>query len=880
MSPDVHKPLRDDVHFLGALLGDVLAAQGGEELLGAVERMRALTKRAQDGASNAFAQVDRMVKEMSDTQLCDLARAFAQFLQLSNVAEQHHRVRRRHEYRASKKAQRGSYEAVFSSLRDSNKSKAAVYRAVCEQRVEVVLTAHPTQVQRRTIMQAYHRLADALADHDAPGLCADEREDIRESLQREITAIWMTDEVRREKPTPEEEAKGGLYIVEDVLWDAVPESLRELDRALHDATGESLPLDATPLTFASWMGGDRDGNPYVTPAVTRHVCYLNRWMGTKLFLRELKALRIELSMHACSPALQARVGEESTEPYRDLLRYCCDWLAYDLDVLDHFFERPKLAVDHPFMQNGELIDILYCCYDSLCEVGAEVIANGRLLDCIRRAHVFGLTLLRVDVRQDASRHHSAVDHVMRMMGEEGYTEWSPAQQQRALLKYLRQRELPLPALGRMTKSLRHVIDVFHMIRRMGSCAFGAYVISMAQSPRDVLEVCFLQKICGIETPLRVVPLFETQCDLENASAVMAELWDVPWYRKYCAAEHEVMLGYSDSAKDAGRLCAAWALYRAEESLVQAARRADIALTLFHGRGGTVGRGGGPIHQAIMAQAPGSVQGRMRVTVQGEMIQAHFGQPGVALRTLELYTAATLEATLAPVRRPSSAWRRCMDQLADAGQAAYQGVVHEMPAFVEYFRAATPEPEIATLNIGSRPARRKSGSGVSSLRAIPWVFAWTQTRLMLPAWLGFGEAIAQAIADGQLHTLRDMYRQWPFFRTTLELIAMVLAKADVRIAEYYEQCLVDQELHSFGEALREQHATSVQALKRVMQRDHVLAHQPVLQHSIHVRNPYVDPLNIIQANVLSRVRAGESTPELHELLFITMSGIAAGMRNTG
>ncbi|TVR00984.1 MAG: phosphoenolpyruvate carboxylase [Deltaproteobacteria bacterium] len=878
---DPHAPLRDDVRLLGRLLGDTLRQQHGEALFQLVEDVRTLSKAAHAGDDSSFARLRALFDGLAAEDAVTVARAFSHFLTLANIAEQHHRVRRRRQYRLDPEAspQRASFEETFSRLRDSGLSPERLHAAVCDQQVELVLTAHPTEVARRTLLQKHNRIACLLAERDRPDLTADERRDAERTLLREILACWTTDEIRRERPTPVDEARGGLVAIENTLWDVVPAHLRELSTALERHTGQPLPLDAAPIRFGSWMGGDRDGNPNVTPDVTRETILLGRWMAADLFHREVDALRAELSMREASPALRERVGD-AREPYRALLRDVRDRLRRTRDALaDRLAGRPT-APDNLLLDTADLREPLLLCHDSLCATGAGPVADGRLADILRRLAVFGLTLVRLDLRQEAPRHAEALDAITRHLGLGSYLAWSEDERQRWLATELANPRPLIPDDLDPSDDVRDVLDTFRVAAEAGPDALGAYVISMAATPSDVLAVDLLQKACHVRHRLRVVPLFETEADLRTAPDTLRTLFDLPVYRDRIAGRQEVMIGYSDSAKDAGRLAAAWALYVAQENIVTAARDHDVRLTLFHGRGGSVGRGGGPTWLAILSQPPGSVDGRLRVTEQGEMIQAKFGMPGIALRTLELYATAVLQATVQPPRDPEPAWRARMDRLARTAMDAYRGVVREDPRFVPYFRRATPEPELGALNIGSRPARRRNDGGVESLRAIPWIFAWTQTRLLLPSWLGTGEALAAELAadpDG----LRDMYRDWPFFQSTLDLIEMVLAKADTRIAALYDDLLVPEDQRDIGAELRLRWQRTADAVREVSGIATLLQRNPVLRRSIDVRNPYVDPINLVQAAVLRRLRAEDDPePDLLDALVITVNGIAAGMRNTG
>ena len=538
----------------------------------------------------------------------------------------------------------------------------------------------------------------------------------------------------------------------------------------------------------------------MTARVTETVCQLTRWQAASLYLREVDALRYELSMNDASDELRARVGD-ADEPYRELLRDLRTRLSATLRTIEAWLAGTPIA-PVPIIERAEdLAEPLTLCHRSLVEMGDSVMASGRLRDLLRRVAAFGATLVRLDLRQHASRHAEAMTTITRELGLGAYEEWSEADRQAFLLHELQGRRPLDPGrsrrVGRRAGGAR---DVPHCGEAAGRVA-GRVRHLDGTRPSDVLIVELLQKEAGSDRPLRVVPLLETIDDLRHAGDILRELLALPWYRRRCDGRQEVMIGYSDSAKDGGRLAANWELYQAQEEVVRACTESGIEVTLFHGRGGSVGRGGGPTYLAIQSQPPGSVGGRLRVTEQGEMIQAKFGLPGLALRTLEIYTSATLEATLTPPAPALDGWRERMEALANTSRELYRRVVYDEPGFIPYFRAATPEQEFEELTIGSRPARRRTGGGVESLRAIPWVFAWTQTRLLLPSWLGVGEALGAAIERGELDELRRMYRDWPFFRSTLDLIEMVLAKADARIAAHYERQLVPADLAGFGADLR-------------------------------------------------------------------------------
>ncbi len=886
MHTDPHQPLHDDVRLLGELLGDALRAGGGEQLFASVERVRALAKQAR-GGGREFAGLQRTLRALSVHDALAVARAFAHFLGLANIAEQHHRIRRRRDYQRDPGAapQRASLAESFTRLLAAGLTPGALRDGVCGLHVELVLTAHPTEVVRRTLRRKARRVAELLALGDRTSLTAPERAERVRALRAEVAATWLTNEVRRAPPTPVDEVKWGLVAFEQTLWDAVPRYLRALDAALRTATGEGLPDDIAPVRFGSWIGGDRDGNPNVTPDVTVRACLLARWMAADLYLQEVTALRHELSMRRGSEELHARAGEVE-EPYRALLRPVAEQLR-------GLRTRIKARLEHEGPLDGsavEDVDIaaltgpLALCDRSLRATGGASVADGRLRDILRRTAVFGMTLVRLDLRQEASRHIDALDALTHGAGLGSYAAWDEEARVAFLLRELQggapATRAGLASADTFSDEVRDVLGTFHVAAALPPDSLGAYVISMASRPSDVLAVELLQRAAGVRRPLRVVPLFETVDFLRGAPATLGALLDLPWYRERVGDRVEVMVGYSDSAKDSGRLAAAWELFTAQERMVEVCRARGVHLTLFHGRGGSVGRGGGPTHLAIQSQPPGSVDGTIRVTEQGEMIDSQFGLPEIADRTLEVYTTATLEATLAPHARAPDEWRRLMQELADTSRAAYRRVVYETPRFLEYFRLATPERELGRLRIGSRPARRGGGSGVESLRAIPWVFAWTQTRLMLPAWLGVGDALDAAIERGQLAELRAMYAGWPFFRSTLDLIEMVLAKSSPEISAFYDAQLVPAPLQELGAELRTRLDRTVRATLQVTGHDHLLAGNPVLRRSIDVRNPYVDPINLVQVEVLSRLRAAEEDPELFDAFLVTVNGVAAGMRNTG
>ncbi|MGN2429419.1 phosphoenolpyruvate carboxylase [Pseudomonas syringae] len=876
---DIDARLREDVHLLGELLGNTIREQRGAEFLDKIERIRKGAKAGRRGSAEGAEQLSSSVDSLGDDELLPVARAFNQFLNLANIAEQYQLMHRRDDSQPLPFESRVLPE-LLDRLKAEGHAPDALARHLSKLQIELVLTAHPTEVARRTLIQKYDAIAAQLAALDHRDLNSAEREQITARLQRLIAEAWHTEEIRRIRPTPVDEAKWGFAVIEHSLWHAIPNYLRKADHALHAATGLHLPLEAAPIRFASWMGGDRDGNPNVTAAVTREVLLLARWMAADLYLRDVDNLAAELSMQQASDALRASVGD-SAEPYRTELKRLRERLRATRNWANASLTVTQPAPEAVLHDNRDLLDPLLLCFQSLHECGMGVIADGPLLDCLRRAVTFGLFLVRLDVRQDSTRHCAAMTEITDYLGLGRYEEWDEQTRIDFLLRELNNRRPLLPAYFKPAADTAEVLATCREVASAPAASLGSYVISMAGSASDVLAVQLLLKESGLQRPMRVVPLFETLADLDNAGPVIETLLGLPGYRSRLHGPQEVMIGYSDSAKDAGTTAAAWAQYRAQEKLVEICREQQVELLLFHGRGGTVGRGGGPAHAAILSQPPGSVAGRFRTTEQGEMIRFKFGLPDIAEQNLNLYLAAVLEATLLPPPLPQPAWRTMMDQMASDGVSAYRAVVRENPEFVEYFRQATPEQELGRLPLGSRPAKRREG-GVESLRAIPWIFAWTQTRLMLPAWLGWEAALGKALERGEGEVLAQMREQWPFFRTRIDMLEMVLAKADADIARLYDERLVPAELQHLGSHLRDLLSQACNVVLGLTGQTQLLAHSPETLEFISLRNAYLDPLHLLQAELLSRSRSREASLDspLELALLVSVAGIAAGLRNTG
>ncbi|WP_417505561.1 phosphoenolpyruvate carboxylase [Marinomonas gallaica] len=874
---DRQASLRENVRLLGDCLGETMSNHLGERFLDTVENIRQLSKEGrQSGDSSALIKA---LENLDDQDIVPVARAFNQFLNLSNLAEQYHRVHRRRS-NESLGIYKNPIGDLLVRLKEQNFTSEQMVEALRGQAIDLVLTAHPTEVVRRSLIRKYDNISTELEALDKDNILPLEHEKHVRRLKEIITQAWHTDEIREQRPTPVDEAKWGFAVIEQSLWEAVPHFFRQLDEQFKQhAEQERLPLDLAPIRFATWMGGDRDGNPNVTHTVTQEVVLLARWMAADLYLKDLTALRAEFSMTQCNDALRERVGD-SAQPYREVVRSLERKMEKTKVWAKAKLDGQSVSDEGIMLDNKELMDDLSLCYQSLLDCGMKVIANGSVLDLIRRAATFGMTLVRLDVRQDASKHIETLSAITRFYGLGDYAEWDEASRQAFLLAELNSKRPLLPKDWSPDPMVAEVLETFKTIASGYQNSFGSYVISMASAPSDVLAVALLLKESGVRFNMRIVPLFETLADLDNAEPIIEQLFSLPWYKAYINGHQEVMIGYSDSAKDAGQIAATWGQYRAQEALTRLCKKHSIHLTLFHGRGGTVGRGGGPAHVAILSQPPGSVKGSIRVTEQGEMIRFKFGIPDIAVRSLELYCSAVLEASLIPSESPQEEWRALMDEMAEEGMNQYRSIVRGHEDFVPYFRTITPEQELAKLPLGSRPARRRSDGGVESLRAIPWIFAWMQIRMMLPAWLGAESALQQSVESGNLERLREMHKKWPFFGAYLDMLDMVLAKAEPDIAEYYEKRLVPDELRGLGHLLRRKLNQVRELVKEIKQQERLIEDNKTIRQSIDVRNPYIDPLHYLQAELLHRSRIDGDNVAVNKALMITMAGIASGMQNTG
>ena len=861
-------PLRQNVRLLGDTLGEIIRTTVGEDLFQSIESIRQASKLATEAEQTAalFDQLKRLDAE----QLLLISRGFAQFLNLANIADQHFTTTK------SVSDRFGAYDRMVGAINElsATASKAELANAIANLHMDLVLTAHPTEITRRTLIHKHGEIHDCLTWLDSGQ--ADESK-VQRRLADLIAQIWHTEEFLEQRPTPIDEARWSFAVIENSLWDAVPEFMRDLD-AIADKFGLDIPERAKPVVrLSSWIGGDRDGNPNVTAKVTFRAMIISRWQAADLILRDLEEIYEELSVTKATEALR-EMTKGAREPYRAILRPVRDAVRHQRDGLGAYIQDGSVTPP-PYLPTNCIAESLELCRQSLVAMGLDAIADGKLLDLLRRLETFGSHLVTLDVRQESTRHGDVIGEITKALGLGDYRTWPELEKQAFLDAEIANPRPLLPINFEASEPCQEVIDTFRVIADAPREALGCYVISMASQPSDVLAVQLLLKATGGPLDLPVSPLFETLDDLDGAPATIDALLSNAAFKARANNSMVVMIGYSDSAKDAGMLSAGWAQYRAQEALIDICKSHAVKLQLFHGRGGTIGRGGAPAHQALLSQPPGSLEQGLRVTEQGEMIRVKLGLKPLAVNTLGQYTSAILRGNLTPPPVPRQAWRELMMELADNACADYRSWVRGNPHFVEYFRQATPEPELASLPLGSRPARRRTGGGIETLRAIPWIFAWSQNRLVLPAWLGAGSALEKAATSGHMPMLKEMRDEWPFFASRLSMLDMVYAKSNSMINVLYDDTLVDTDLRGLGRDLREQLANDISSVQRILEVDTLMAGDPWGLESIGLRNVYTAPLNLVQIELLRRIRESEDA-SVQRALMVSIAGVAAGMRNTG
>lgn len=871
--------MHSNIKLLGSMLGETIQGAKGKEMVDLIETIRRLSKASHKGDIEAHKTLVKTLQNLKDEEFLPVARSFNQFLNLTNTAEQYNSVSP-HAQGAENPV---NFPEIYQKLKKAGLNDDQIIKSIEEISIDLVLTAHPTEINRRSLINNLNQVDKCLGLLDHDDLADYQKVQIMRRLKQLIAQYWYTDEIRQNRPTPNDEAKWGYDVIESSLWEAVPAYIRELDTQIQNVLPYKIPVDARPIHFGAWMGSDRDGNPNVTATVTKAVLLDSRKRAAKLFLEDIEVLVKELSMAACTEEFRKYIDDyEIQEPYRELMKRLRSKLKATIIYLNEKSDgkNPELT-DSILINNDQLWEPLYACYKSLVACNMEIIANDKLLDTLRRVKCFGLTLVQNDIRQESTIHTETLSEITKYLGIGDYAAWSEDEKQAFLLKELNSKRPLIPHNWEPSPMTKEVLDTCKVIAETPEGTIPTYIISMTRTPSDILAVYLLLKEADCPYHVPVTPLFETLNDLHNANSIMQQLFDINWYKGNIQNKQMIMIGYSDSAKDAGALAAGWAQYSAQEALIKTCQDADIALTLFHGRGGTVGRGGGPAKVALFSQPPGSLKSGLRVTEQGEMIRFKLGMPDLAIKTLSLYTDAILEANLIPPPAPKQEWRDLMDSLSETSCDIYQGIVRRDPDFIPYFYSATPEAELAKLPLGSRPAKRRPNGGVESLRAIPWIFGWTQNRLMLPAWLGAGEAMQKTIDEGKIAILKTMYKDWPFFSTRISMLEMVFTKADPRMSEYYDDRLVDPAQLRLGNHLRAQLEKDTETVLKISQDEYLMEGLPEVAENIAMRNIYTIPLNLLQVELLSRCRKDENhLKELELALMITISGIAAGMRNTG
>ncbi|BED91059.1 phosphoenolpyruvate carboxylase [Pseudoalteromonas sp. MM1] len=874
--------LRGNVNLLGQLLGQTIKDAQGQAILDKVEEIRALSKSSRSGNEDDRQALIEVLHALSDEELLPVARSFNHFLNLANVAEQFHTVSRFNDVGFCQlNPLTQTLKTLTAKAKEGQLDSNHLAETLSKLHINLVLTAHPTEVTRRTMINKQVELSECLASLERKDNLEQERTAILNRIAQLISQAWHTDDIRRSRPTPIDEAKWGYAVIENSLWHAVPRFLREFSEQVKEHLSLELPIDYSPIEFTSWMGGDRDGNPFVTAQVTSEVLDHGRWMALNLYIQDLKTLCAELSMSDASDELIELAGQEF-EPYRAVIKKLKVQVAETVAHLGAKIKNKRSDSQDLITDINQIKHPIEVCYRSLLKCNMKVVADGLLLDLLHRINSFGLRLAKLDVRQDSDRHSDVFSELTRHLGLGDYNQWQEQDKQAFLLTELNSRRPLIPKNWQPSPEVQEVLDTFDVIAKQDENTFGLYIISMARTASDILAVQLLLKESGCQFDLPVAPLFETLDDLNAGSDVITTLLDNVWYRGHIKNTQNVMIGYSDSAKDAGMMAAGWAQYEAMDKLVQLADERGIELVLFHGRGGTVGRGGAPAAQALHSQPPGSLKGGLRVTEQGEMIRFKFGLPDVALQSLNIYAGAVLQSNLLPPPEPKQEWREVMKLISEQSCEHYRNVVRHDENFVPYFRMATPELELSKLPLGSRPAKRNPNGGVESLRAIPWIFAWSQNRLMLPAWLGALTGLKAALDKYGLETLHEMSLQWPFFRARLEMLEMVFSKADSWLSEHYDNALVEDMYKPLGVSLRKELEEAISLVQSLSPQNSLLADQPWIKESIALRNPYTDPLNVLQVELLRRARSSEkgSEGDIDNALMITMTGIAAGMRNTG
>ena len=883
------KLLREDIRLLGTFLGRVIKDQEGLAFFKIVEKLRLLSKNTllDKNKSKVFSKISKEVKKLSPEKTFKITRAFSHILNLMNLAESLDASRKLNEYDNpyfKSKNQNLFIEDIISSLFKNKKiSDQKIYKQATKLDIGIVLTAHPTEVKRRTLIQKYANLISIMEQRHLYKKYPSKIIELDRKLYSEIAIIWKTDELKRTKPSPLDEARWGLAVIEDSLWDTIPKVYKRLNDIFRKNLKKDLPRNFNPIQFGSWMGGDRDGNPNVTAEVTNKVILFSRWQAAKLYEKELTKLIQDLSMVECSAKIK-RVTGNSYEPYRVFLRPIRDKLRLTHKLIEDHLNNNTILDEKKLIQDSNEITIpLREVRNSLKLNRGQHIANADLLDLMRRVRCFGINLAKLDIRQESDRHEKLLNEIFKKKKKINYSSLSEVEKIKLLNKSIKQNKSFVKNINLKDKENKEVWSTFKQIAKTPNQCLGAYIISMTSSSSDILSVYFLQMQAQTKNLLRVVPLFETLEDLKNANGVMKNLFKLPWYRKMINSKQEVMIGYSDSSKDAGKLSASWHQYKLQEELRNIAKKYKIDLVFFHGRGGSPGRGGGPIQATLKSQPSGTVNGKIRITDQGEVIQQKYGYKPLAEYNLCSYIGAVMDASLNPPPRSKKNWRELIQKMSEISTSAYRKYLNQSEDFIRYFKTVTPHKSLGKLAIGSRPTKRKKVDNIQSLRAIPWVFAWTQIRLMLPGWLGTTEALRYGSIKKFSRTLTDMERNWPYFVSTMDILDMVISKVDTEISVIYENNLADKSLKRIGKKLRFQFEALVKLHNKITPKD-VIKERKEFRKALFIRNNYTEMLNILQANIMKKLTNKKykklDKKFLEDSLMTSIAGISAAMKNTG
>jgi phosphoenolpyruvate carboxylase len=916
LSADKNHPLREDIRLLGRMLGDTIREQEGDRIFDLVELTRQNSIAFQrDGDAKAKKQLESVLNDLDADDTIAVIRAYSYFSLLANIAEDQHHIRRRRAHDlAGSRPREGSVALAIERALDSDIPIPKLVSFFSDALVVPVLTAHPTEVQRKSILDEQKQIAQLLTERDRLQLTPKEDARNEDALRRAVLTLWQTRILRELRLTVEDEIENALSYYQHTFLSELPRLYSEVEDELGVAAGAATPITASFLRMGSWIGGDRDGNPFVTNEVMAHALAQHCSTILNHYFDELDKLGSELSQSVrlvqVSPELESlaeRSPDASLQKRDELYRRALIGIIARLSATARALDPQRQLQDtdeqvRPYASPSEFADDLAVISESLLTNSSSRIARGRLRSLHRAVEVFGFHLAALDMRQHSGVHESVVAELfLRGAGRSGYQELAEEQRRAWLLEEL---QVPRPLRSQFldySEATRRELAIIDMAaelrRRFGAESVENYIVSMTSGVSDLLEVALLLKESGLLVPgdkpvldLNLIPLFETIEDLRRSGQVMDSLFREPCYRAMLESRgdvQEVMLGYSDSNKDGGFLTANWELYKAEVDLVKVFAEHGIRLRLFHGRGGTVGRGGGPSYNAILAQPPGSVAGQIRITEQGEVIASKYSDSEIGRRNLETLVAATLEATLLASKDHSHdhpGYYEALEAMSARAYSVYRALVYETPGFVEFFRSATPIAEIADLNVGSRPASRRKSDRIEDLRAIPWVFSWSLARIMLPGWYGFGSAVEHWVSvsgEDSIESLREMYLKWPFFHALLSNMDMVLAKSDISIASRYVELVGNAQLGQqiFARIEQEWHRT-VHWLLTITGQKHLLEANPALARSLQSRSPYIDPLNHLQVDLLLRYRKGEHDDSLKRAILLTIKGISAGLRNSG